>query len=294
LVFPGSNCRGADVRAAGGVADKRLAGRVAIVSGATKEVGAVLMRRLSDEGAAVVGVGRSAAAGEAVARTIREQGGQALFHMADVSRESEVQRAVKSAVAAFGGLHIIVNNAAATDILRGSGERPVIDEPSETFDRMFKVNVYAPFWFAKYGLPHLIAAGGGAIVSVSSISANRVDRAMPGYVASKAALDGLTRQIATDYAEYGVRVNAIALGTMLHSETERLFADPAQNQARAANRMIERPGTPADLANMVAFLVSNESAFVTGAVIPLDGGAMAKYPAPDIGTTTRAKDREDA
>jgi 3-oxoacyl-[acyl-carrier protein] reductase len=194
---------------------------------------------------------------------------------------------VTAVVRAFGALHIIVNNAAATDTLRGSGERPVIEEPTETFDRMFKVNVYGPFWFAKYGLPHIIAAGGGSIVNVSSISANRVDRSMPGYVASKAALDGLTRQIATDYADHGVRVNSFGLGTMLHAETERFFADPAQNKARAANRMIERPGTPADLANMVAFLASDESAFVTGSVIPLDGGATVKYPAPAIGTTTR-------
>jgi 3-oxoacyl-[acyl-carrier protein] reductase len=266
---------------------ERLAGRVAIVSGATKEVGAVIMRRLSDDGAAVIGIGRSQAAGEAVAESIRQLGRRALFHAADVSIESEVQKAVTAVLRAFGALHIIVNNAAATDTLRGSGERPVIEEPTETFDRMFKVNVYGPFWFAKYGLPHIIAAGGGSIVNVSSISANRVDRSMPGYVASKAALDGLTRQIATDYAEHGVRVNSIGLGTMLHAETERFFADPAQNKARAANRMIERPGTPADLANMVAFLASDESAFVTGSVIPLDGGATVKYPAPAIGTTTR-------
>lgn len=265
---------------------KRLAGRVAIVSGATKEVGAVIMRRLSDEGAAVVGIGRSVPSGEAICESIRKQGGRALFYPADVSLEVDVRAAVSAAVQAFGGLHIIVNNAAATDTLRGSGERPVVDEPSETFDRMFKVNVYGPFWLAKYGLPHMIEAGGGAIVSVSSISANRVDRAMPGYVASKAALDGLTRQIATDYAEYGVRVNSIALGTMLHAETARFFSDPAQNSARAANRMIGRPGTPVDLANMVVFLASEESAFVTGAVVPLDGGAMAKYPAPAIGTTS--------
>jgi len=270
---------------------ERLAGRVAIVSGATKEVGAVIMRRLSDDGAAVIGIGRSQAAGEAVAESIRQLGRRALFHAADVSIESEVKKAVTTVVRAFGALHIIVNNAAATDTLRGSGERPVIEEPTETFDRMFKVNVYGPFWFAKYGLPHIIAAGGGSIVNVSSISANRVDRSMPGYVASKAALDGLTRQIATDYAEHGVRVNSIGLGTMLHAETERFFADPAQNKARAANRMIERPGTPADLANMVAFLASDESAFVTGSVIPLDGGATVKYPAPAIGTATRKNER---
>jgi NAD(P)-dependent dehydrogenase (short-subunit alcohol dehydrogenase family) len=269
---------------------ERLKDRVAIVSGATKEVGATIMKRLADEGAAVVGLGRSVAAGEEVVASIRNRGGRAIFQSTDISSEAAVQDAVRAAVKAFGRLDVIVNNAAATDTLRGSGERPVVDEPTETFDRMMKVNVYGPFWLAKYGIPHMIAVGGGSIVSVSSISANRVDRAMPGYVASKAALDGLTRQIATDYAQHGVRVNSISLGTMLHAETAQFFADPAQNKARAANRMIERPGTPTDLANMIAFLASDESAFVTGAVIPLDGGAMAKYPAPAMGTTTRKED----
>lgn len=268
---------------------QHLKDRVAIVSGATKEVGATIMNRLAREGAAVVGLGRSSVAGEEVAASIRAWGGRATFQSTDVSLESAVRDAILVAVNTYGRLDVIVNNAAATDTLRGNGERPVVEEPTETFDRMMKVNVYGPFWLAKYGIPHMITAGGGSIVSVSSISANRVDRAMPGYVASKAALDGLTRQIATDYGEHGVRVNSISLGTMLHAETAHFFADPAQNRARAANRMIERPGSPTDLANMVVFLASDESAFVTGAVIPLDGGATAKYPAPAIGTTTRSK-----
>lgn len=265
----------------------RLKGRVAIISGATKEVGATIMNRLVEEGAAVVGLGRSAMAGQQIVDAIVSRGGRAIFHATDIADEDSVIRAVAAAIAAFGHIDILVNNAAATDTLRGSGERPVAEEPSETFDRMMKVNVYGPFFLAKHAIPHLIAAGGGSIVSVSSISADRVDRAMPGYSASKGALNSLTRQMATDYAEHGIRVNAIAMGTMLHAETALFFADPAQNKARANNRMIERPGTAMDLANMIAFLASDDSAFVTGAILPLDGGATAKYPAPAIGTTTR-------
>lgn len=266
---------------------QRLEGRVVIVTGATKEVGATIMRRLAEEGASVVGLGRSVGEGEAVAASLNAAGARAIFQPCDISDESAVRQAVEAAVQAFGRLDIIVNNAAATDTLRGTGERPVADELTETFDRMMKVNLYGPFWLAKYGIPHMIAAGGGSIVNVSSISANRVDRAMPGYVASKSALDGLTRSIATDYAEYNIRANSISLGSMLHEQTAQFFADPAQNTARANNRMIARPGTPTDLANMIAFLASDESTFVTGSVIPLDGGATAKYPAPAIGTTTR-------
>ena len=155
-----------------------LSGRVALVTGATGSMGAAIARRLADEGAAVAGLGRTRGSGSGlrVAEQIVAGGGRACFITADVSREDQVRDAVAAAVESFG------------------------HEPTEVFDRMMRVNLYGPFWTAKYAIPHMLRTGtGGAIVSVSSISASRVDRSMPAYAASKAGLEGLTRQIATDY-----------------------------------------------------------------------------------------------
>jgi meso-butanediol dehydrogenase / (S,S)-butanediol dehydrogenase / diacetyl reductase len=146
---------------------------------------------------------------------------------------------------------VVVNAAAATELLRGAGEQPVVDEPTEVFDRMMRVNLYGPFWTAKYAIPHMLRTGtGGAIVSVSSISASRV--------------------------------NAIALGSISSVETAHIHDDPVNGPARRRNRMIPEPGTVDDVAELVAYLASPRSAFLTAAVVPLDGGAMSAYPAPVI------------
>ena len=219
-----------------------LSGRVALVTGATGSMGAAIAQRLADEGAAVVGVGRTRETGLGVAQQIVAGGGQACFVTADVSCEDQVREAVAAAVESFGRLDVVVNAAAATELLRGASEQPVVDEPTEVFDRMMRVNLYGPFWTAKYAIPHMLRTGtGGAIVSVSSISASRVDRSMPAYAASK-----------------------------------------VNGPARRRNRMIPEPGTVQDVAELVAYLASPRSAFLTAAVVPLDGGAMSAYPAPVI------------
>jgi 3-oxoacyl-[acyl-carrier protein] reductase len=246
-------------------------------------MGAAIAQRLADDGAAVAGVGRTSDSGLRVAKQIIAGGGRACFITADVSCEDQVRDAVAAAVESFGRLDVVVNAAAATELLRGAGEQPVVDEPTEVFDRMMRVNLYGPFWTAKYAIPHMLRTGtGGAIVSVSSISASRVDRSMPAYAASKAGLEGLTRQIATDYGERGIRVNAIALGSIRSVETAHIHDDPVNGPARRRNRMIPEPGTVDDVAELVAYLASPRSAFLTAAVVPLDGGAMSAYPAPVI------------
>jgi 3-oxoacyl-[acyl-carrier protein] reductase len=254
-------------------------------------MGATIARQLASDGAQVACVGRSVAHGEAVVAEITARGGEAVFLQADVGNEESIQSAVRATVAAFGRLDIIVNNAAATDILRGDGGLPVVEETTERFDQMMKVNLYGPFWLAKYGIPEMIASGGGgAIVSVSSLSAQRVEHAMPAYSASKAGLEGLTRQIAYDYAASGIRVNAIGLGSIRSEETAYLHDDPVNGAERRRNRMIADPGKPADVAHLVAFLCSEQSSYITGSVIPLDGGALATYPAPVISSSGRQPD----
>ncbi|GGM64537.1 SDR family NAD(P)-dependent oxidoreductase [Dactylosporangium sucinum] len=263
-----------------------LDGRVAIVTGATRSMGAAIARRLAAEGARVAGLGRSPAEGEAIAASIRQAGGDAAFVPADIGSEESVAAAVHRTVTTFGRLDIIVNNAAATEILRVEGGVRAAEETTERFDRMMKVGVYGPFWLAKYGIPHIIASGdGGSIVNIGSMSAHRVEGAMLGYSTSKAAIEGFTRQLAHDYAADGIRVNNIVLGSIASDETAYLHNDPVNGSARARNRMIKKPGTPEDLANLVLFLASDQSAYMTAAMVPLDGGAMATYPAPRIAST---------
>jgi NAD(P)-dependent dehydrogenase (short-subunit alcohol dehydrogenase family) len=260
----------------------RFAGKVVIITGATKEAGGTLAARFAAEGASVAGLGRSSAQGEAIAQSIVKSGGKAVFIAADLAIESQVAEAVQRTVANFGRLDVIVNHAAATDMTCVTGEAPVTHESSAVFDQILKVNLYGPFWMAKYGLPALMKAGGGAFISISSVTAARAAPAMPAYVASKAGLEGLTRQIATDFGMYGVRANSIGLGAMRHSGNADLYVDPTLVAFRRAARMIPAPCTPDDLADLVTFLASDAAKFITGTVIPLDGGALAKYVSPPI------------
>jgi NAD(P)-dependent dehydrogenase (short-subunit alcohol dehydrogenase family) len=260
-----------------------LSGKVALVTGASRSMGAGIARELARCGARVACLGRSVPHGEAVVADIGSDGGIARFIPVDLTDENSVRTAIARTVDTFGRLDFVVNNAAATDILRGEqGGRPVVEETTERFDQMMKVNLYAPFWLAKYGIPHIIAVGGGSIVSISSLCSQRVEYAMPAYSASKAAVEGLTRQIARDYAADNIRVNAIMLGSIRTDETAYLHDDPVNGPARRGNRMIGPPGSPADVGRLVRFLCSAESSYITASVIPLDGGASALYATPVI------------
>jgi NAD(P)-dependent dehydrogenase (short-subunit alcohol dehydrogenase family) len=248
-----------------------------------KAIGETIARRLAEEGVAIVGFGRSAEAGEGVAGRIRNDGGRAVFVQGDVSREEDVRRVVRQAVESFGRLDTVVNNAAPTDLVRARpGEVPVVDEPTDIFDKMMKVNVYGPFFLAKWAIPEMLRQQGGSFVSLSSINSTRVPRGMPGYVASKAALEALMRQIAADYGDQGVRANTIQVGAIRVADNEWLHEDPVQGSFRRNLGMVSRAGTPSEVAAAVAFLVSKEASFITAAILPVDGGALAKRHGPQI------------
>jgi NAD(P)-dependent dehydrogenase (short-subunit alcohol dehydrogenase family) len=262
---------------------KRLEGRVAIVTGATRTFGEAIARRLAEDGAAIIGVGRSTSAGEAVAARIREGGGRAAFLQTDVAQEEQVERAVAAAVRAFGRLDIVVNNAAATDVLGGGQERAAVDEPTEIFDRFIKVGLYGPFWFCKYAIPEMTKHGGGAFVNISSAASQRAVPSFTGYGASKAGLEALTRQIAVDYGAKGIRSNALLVGAIRAPHSAAFFDHQAVKAQILPSLCIPRYGEPADVANVVAFLASDESAYITGAVIPVDGGGTARSAGLDLG-----------
>jgi NAD(P)-dependent dehydrogenase (short-subunit alcohol dehydrogenase family) len=267
-----------------------LDGRVAVVTGATRAIGAAIARRLAADGAAVVCAGRSADAGREVADGIVASGGRATFVGCDVSREDDVRRLVDAAVGAYGGLHVIVHNAAAVDQIRSGVERPALDYSTEALDRMVRTCLYGAFWLARYGLGHLREDGGGAFVAISSASAVLASPGMTGYGPAKAALEAFTRQLALDYGPDGVRANVVRLGSMIEVEANRELAhDPRVVAAVRRAQMIDRGGTPDDAASLVAFLVSDEAAFITGAAFPVDGGKTAKASTPDLSADYAAR-----
>jgi NAD(P)-dependent dehydrogenase (short-subunit alcohol dehydrogenase family) len=253
-----------------------LDGKIALVTGATQAMGEAIARRLAADGATIVGVGRNEGRGRALVDSLRASGHAADFVAADVGVEDQVAAAVAAAVERFGGLDIVVNNAAALD--SSSPEAPVHVEATELFDRIMKVNLYGPFWFAKYAIPTMLAAGGGSIINISSYAAQRGVGGIPAYTASKGALEALTRQIAVDYAEYGIRANTLVLGSMSVPRNSALHQDDRMAAELRQGRMIARFGTPEDTANAVAFLASPNAGFITGTTVNVDGGLLAKAP----------------
>lgn len=271
--------------------DGTLAGKVALVTGATQAMGEAIARRLASDGAAVLGVGRNEERGNAVAARLRADGLRADFVAADVGEERQVAAAVEAAVQRFGGLDIVVNNAASLD---GSApEAPVHLEPTATFDAIMKVNLYGPFWFAKYAVPVMMASGaGGSFVTISSYSAERGVAGIPAYTASKGALHALTRQIAVDYAEYGIRANTLVLGSISVPRNAVLHDDAAMADALRSARLVHRVGRPDDVAAAVAFLAGDEAGYITGTTLDVDGGLLAKAPVTRVAQQRSAKQRE--
>ncbi len=260
-----------------------LRGKVAIVTGATKTMGATIAERLIDEGVSIVGTGRSATEGEQVATALRARGGHAVFVAGDITDPAALDELVDAAVSTFGRLDIVVNNAAAIDVIRAGGERRVVDESFEVFDHMIKVGLYGPFLLAQRAIPHMLATGGGSFVNISSVVASSAQRGATGYAPSKAALESLTRQIAVDYGAEGIRANAVVTGAIRVAQNGYLHDHPVVGAAiREHVQILPRSGVAGDIAAAVAFLASDDAAFITGATLNVDGGALVKHTVPDM------------
>lgn len=247
----------------------RLAGERVLVTGSTAGIGAQVARRCAAENALVCVHGRDAGRGEAVARDIAALGGRAIFVAADLADEAACTALVETAAARLGGLTVLVNNAAAA----GDGRRLVGELDTGDWERVLRLNLTAVAWLCRAALPHLLRAGHGSIVNVSSRQAERASAGLAAYVASKGGLNALTRAIAVEYGRQGVRCNALSVGYVVN---ERRDAGMDAERRGALEAMhLTRLGTADDVAHAVVWLASRESEFVTGAVIPVDGGGTA-------------------
>ncbi|MCW2528374.1 MAG: putative oxidoreductase, short-chain dehydrogenase/reductase [Pseudonocardiales bacterium] len=266
--------------------DGRLAGKVALITGGTRGIGKELVERFAREGASVVFTGRSTDAGEQVESDARARGHAVRFARGSAAVEADVAAAVETAVREFGSLTTVVNNAAATH-LTGPG-RPdtfgVVDVPTEVFDEVVRTGLYGTFWAAKYAIPHLKAAGGGAIINISATTSLLAAPGRPSYQSSKGAINALTREIAVHYGPSRIRCNAIVVGFTNTGEEEmrKMMANPALVAELQRTIPYPRVGLPSDIASGAVYLASDEGEFVTGVLLPIDGGLTCHIDLPDV------------
>jgi len=256
------------VRAQGEIAMGRLDNKVAVITGAASGMGRATAVRFAGEGAAVVIADLNQEGGEATARECRENGGRALFHKTDVTSEAEIKSAVKE----FGQLNVIYNNAGI-----GGAVGPLDQITVEHWDRTMAVLLRAVFLGMKYAVPEMRKAGGGSIISTASIAGLQGYAGIHPYSAAKAGVINLTRSAATELAKDRIRANCICPGGIL---TPLVYNNIPGGEKAAAEFLSKgqpfpREGRPEDIANMALFLASDESEWITGAAMVVDGGYTA-------------------
>ena len=248
----------------------RLEGKVALISGGARGMGAEEAKLFAREGAKVVIGDILEMEGHQTEAEVNEVGGECLFVMLDVTNEAQWQGAVAATVARFGKLDILVNNAG---IFRGN---PVEDTTTQEWDQIMDINAKGVFLGTKLAIPEMRKAGGGSIINISSVAGLVGNPFSSAYNASKGAVRLLTKSTAIQYAKDGIRANSIHPGVIETLMTQDVVNDPSFREFRLTANPISRLGQPADIAYGALYLASDESSFVTGSELVIDGGWTAQ------------------
>lgn len=256
------------------ITQMRFQDKVAVITGSTQGIGRGMARRFAAEGAAVVVVGRNQEKGQAVQQEILEQGGMALYVQADVSQPRDMEEMVEAALRHFGQIDILVNNA-GVNVGRGT---PFFEMTLDHWRQTIETNLTGTFLCSRAVARHMISRRQGKIVNIASVFAFAAATGNAPYAASKGGLIQLTRAMAIDLAPYGVYVNAIAPGAIA------IESAPEVPDVINDYILLRRWGAIDEVASVALFLASEESGYINGAVVTVDGGLMTLLPGKPLGT----------
>jgi 7-alpha-hydroxysteroid dehydrogenase len=244
----------------------RLDSQVAVITGAGAGIGRAIATTFAAAGAAVVVSDLDYASAQTVAEEIHAAGGQASAVACDVTRETDLEQVVRTALTEYGRLTTLVSNAG------GGGPKP-FDMPMADFRQAFDLNVFSLFRLAQLAAPAMQEAGGGAVLAISSMAGENKNERMASYGASKAAVNHLVRNIAFDLGPDNIRVNAIAPGATRTDALQSVLTDPIEKQM-LAHTPIKRLGEPADIANAALFLCAPAASWISGQILTVSGGGL--------------------
>ncbi len=256
----------------------RLDGKVALITGAGNGMGRCASLLFASEGARIVVADFDVTTGHETATAIEQAGGEALFVQVDVSDSSQVESLIGATMSHFGALNVLYNNAG----IFPSDDGGVTGTPESTWIRVMDVNLKGVWLGCKYGIPAMLESGGGSIVNVASfVALMGAATAQIAYTASKGGVLAMTREIAVEYARQGIRANSLCPGPIATPMLEELMSDPERRQRRLIHIPMGRLGLAEELANAALFLASDESSFMTGSQLVVDGGITAAYVTPE-------------